>query len=91
MPCACNPAAGAARSSPQPLICWNGCRWWPWIWGAEAVVDPGEVVLDRVAKCEIEIARLQALTAADLLDFGDVRTAEAVVNVAETYSARHRT
>ena len=43
----------------------------------EQVVDPGEEILQRVKVREVEIARLQALTAADLLEFEDIRTAQA--------------
>src|SRR4051794_28945692 len=43
----------------------------------EAVVDPGEVILRRVARREAKIARLQAETAADLLAFEDVRAGQA--------------
>jgi hypothetical protein len=43
----------------------------------EAVVDPGEQILQRVARREVEIARLQALTAVDLLEFEDVRAGQA--------------
>ena len=43
----------------------------------EQVVDPGRVVLERVAGREVEIARLQAATAADLLEFEDIRAVQA--------------
>jgi hypothetical protein len=43
----------------------------------EKVVDLGEKILERVARREVEIARLQALTAADLLEFEDVRVGQA--------------
>ena len=43
----------------------------------EQVVDPGQVILARVARREVEIARLQALIAADLLEFEDVRAGQA--------------
>src|SRR4051812_17835937 len=43
----------------------------------EAVVDPGEVILDEVAQIRARIARDEALLAGKLLDFEDVRAGQA--------------
>jgi hypothetical protein len=43
----------------------------------EAAADPGQVILDRVAAREVERARLEAQTAADMLEFADLRRREA--------------
>jgi len=43
----------------------------------EQVIDPGDAILDRVKMREVEIARLQAANAAELLEFEDIRTAQA--------------
>src|SRR4051812_42451030 len=43
----------------------------------EAVVDPGEVILNEVTQIRARIARDEAMLAEKLLEFEDVRTAEA--------------
>ena len=49
----------------------------------EAVVDPGQVILDEVAQIRARIARDEALIAGKLLEFEDVRAGQAahVVNL----------
>ncbi len=43
----------------------------------ETTTDPGQVILDRIAAREVERARLEAETAADMLAFADLRRREA--------------
>lgn len=43
----------------------------------QAVVDPGQVILDRIAAREVERAALEAQTAADMLAFQDLRRLQA--------------
>lgn len=42
----------------------------------ETTTDPGQVILDRIAAREVERARLEAETAADMLEFDDLRERE---------------
>ena len=42
----------------------------------ETTTDPGQVILDRIAAREVERARLEAETAADMLAFADLRRRE---------------
>ncbi len=44
----------------------------------EAVVDPGAVILDRIASLEVERAKIEARIAAEMLDFVDLRRREAI-------------
>ena len=38
----------------------------------EAVLDPGQVILDRIAEREVERAKIEAAIAADMLEFDDL-------------------
>src|SRR5215203_3647035 len=42
----------------------------------DAVVDPGQVILSRIAELEVERGRIEAETAALMLEFADLRRVE---------------
>ena len=46
----------------------------------EAVLDPGQVILDRIAEREVERAKIEAAIAADMLEFDDLRRRQAESN-----------
>jgi len=50
----------------------------------QTVLDPGKVILDRIAQREVERARIEAAIAADMLEFEDLRRTQAESNPNET-------
>lgn len=50
----------------------------------EAVLDPGKVILRRIAEREVERAKIEAAIAADMLEFDDLRRRQAESRTDET-------